>query len=101
MTHTIAFIELPARKAASHVVGDHKEVFATVTVSAYTASGEVMTAAEFGLKSIAMIQAEFAAAAHVRWDGTGSKFVCYVITTGIEAAGNVNVGAFDVRVIGY
>jgi hypothetical protein len=100
MTHTISVID-------SYSDGARKVVIATVTISSYTASGEVITAGEFGLSQIDEVSGGMSAGGYLlSYNGAG-KLVCFMgdfnnDTNGpmIVATTAGNLGAFRVRIQG-
>lgn len=95
MTHALTNVKRFQR-------GNRKEVQATLTISSYTASGEALTAAEFGLVGIEdMVITPGSVSVNNIFYWDGAKARAMVCTTGAEVAGATNIGATKVRVLGF
>ena len=65
-----------------------------IDVTNYNSTGIPLTAAVVGLAVIeAVLPFENAGGYHTKWIESSSIMKCYVITTGVECADNVDIGA--------
>jgi len=80
------------------VFGNMRVTIAHVDVTSYTASGEPLTAAELGLRSVEDVIPKTAEKSYIWWyDYAGAKLRAFVSSTGVEVAGAVDAG--EVRLI--
>lgn len=86
---------LTASNTVTTVFGDRKVVLSTVTFDdSYPTGGEAVTAALFGLGLLTtVIPISDNGTNPVAWDGTNSKLLAYVRTTGVEVANAVDLSA--------
>jgi len=79
---------------ATTVFGNKRVTLLKIDVTNYNSTGIPLTAAIAGMSIIeAVLPFENAGGYHTKWIEASTIMTCYVITTGVECADNVDIGA--------